>query len=1051
VAHVVPLPDGGIAFATAGPAFGVVSAHDARVLYRDRSGVSRTPLPLAREVAGARRQAKEDRSPATGSRASPLSGADQRRLAELHRDIAAALDGRRPSEALPPAREALQLAELRVPRDHPAFIQPLRDLGRAYHETGRYRAIVGSPGKGVEEYREARAVLERALRLLEGDKGPRHPEVADLLEELADLRAAMHDFDDAIDLKQRILAIRKSKAGDRRIAQIENDIEILRVEKLIRPAYGAKLSEALPLALAQLRDAETRLGPGHVNVARGRSNLASVYQKSRVGLGAAALQMHEQALALHTRVQGADHWETVGQAAAMAKLYGDAREFGKAERLYEAVEKATEQALGPGHPAAMEFLSQRGWALERVGRYDAAAARFARALAFWDDRLARDEAGRPILDVRRSLESLADVHALMGEPAKADLLYGRLLGLKDQEIVMQSFRVARVLVKRAAQQRLRGDLAAAKSGLEQALALIEKDISPPDRWGSSVADSIARQAYEELAGIALASNDAATARRYLGRAVAIDDHLVQFSLRPRPAGELLDVLQERSIIGFYHRLLALATRHYRRDVDVVTSAFNALLNRKGIALDLQSRTRGLRGRLPERTQASLAELSGVRSALASLMMARPAAMTEAEYEQQVVLWFERGMTLERQVSGAAMLVTWNEAVSASRVTAPDLAARLPQDTVLVEFVRIQDPDPVSSGQTRAPEDEARYLAFTLTGSGRLSLVDLGAARAIDDLVADLQSALRGLGQPALLADLLRALYSHLWLPLEGSIGEAGKVIVSADGELHRVPFAALLDAQARFLIERYRFAYVGSGRDLALAHGPSPSPGQDLVLVADPHFGAATRFDPLPGTAHEAQLIPPLVSGDKGQTILVGRAATSSAVKEIRSPRILHIATHGVFLERDTLGVEGQGYEHSLVRSGLALAGANAGDDGMLTALEISDMDLSGTQLVVLSACDTGAGSVTRGQGVLGLRRAFSLAGAQSVLMALWPVDDAVTAPLMASFYRNFATLPPAEALHRAQTELLERLKTSDGFANPRLWAPFLLESPTGFAPRPRG
>jgi CHAT domain-containing protein len=433
------------------------------------------------------------------------------------------------------------------------------------------------------------------------------------------------------------------------------------------------------------------------------------------------------------------------------------------------------------------------------------------------------------------------------------------------------------------------------------------------------------------------------------------------------------------------------------------------------------------------------------------MMAQPPAMADSEYEQNVVLLFERGMALESQVSGAAMLLTWGDADSTSRVTVSDLAARLPHDTALVEFVRIQDPDPVPSGQTRAPEEEARYLAFTLTGSGRLSLVDLGAARTIDELVSDLQSSLRGQGQPALLVDLLRALYSRLWFPLEGLVGEAGQVIVSADGELHRVPFAALMDAKAQSLIERYRFAYAGSGRDLVSARRPSTSPGQDLVLVANPDFAAGTRFDPLPGTAREAQLIPPLVSGHKGRTILVGRAATKSAVMGVRSPRILHIATHGFFLERDTLGVEGRGYEHSLIRSGLALAPANAGDDGMLTALEISDMDLAGTQLVVLSACDTGAGSVTRGQGVLGLRRAFALAGARSVLTTLWPVDDAVTAPLMASFYRNIAKLPPAEALHRAQTELLERLRTSGGFANPRLWAPFLLEGPTGFTLLPGG
>jgi CHAT domain-containing protein len=200
--------------------------------------------------------------------------------------------------------------------------------------------------------------------------------------------------------------------------------------------------------------------------------------------------------------------------------------------------------------------------------------------------------------------------------------------------------------------------------------------------------------------------------------------------------------------------------------------------------------------------------------------------------------------------------------------------------------------------------------------------------------------------------------------------------------------------------------------------------------------------------------------------VLVGEQATEGAVKAVRSPRIMHLATHGFFLtdeeldlSQDTRGGFGQRdlsvqarpsgkrYENPLVRSGLAFAGANQaaqtteGDDGILTALEITGMDLYGTELVVLSACDTGVGEIKNGEGVFGLRRAFALAGAKNLLMSLWPVSDEITAKQMKAFYQNLQTLPPAEALRQAQLETIKELKAQyNGIAPPGLWAPFILQ-----------
>jgi CHAT domain-containing protein len=195
-----------------------------------------------------------------------------------------------------------------------------------------------------------------------------------------------------------------------------------------------------------------------------------------------------------------------------------------------------------------------------------------------------------------------------------------------------------------------------------------------------------------------------------------------------------------------------------------------------------------------------------------------------------------------------------------------------------------------------------------------------------------------------------------------------------------------------------------------------------------------------------------------GLKILRGADATEGAVKEVRGPRILHLATHGFFLPDEPApaaasdpgapaapGVSvpaagaGPGRENPLLRSGLALAGANklrsGDDDGILTAMEASGLDLWGTKLVVLSACETGVGTVTNGEGVYGLRRALVIAGAESLVTTLWQVDDLATRDLMTGYYRKLAAgKGRSAALHDTQLELAAQPK----YAHPFYWASFL-------------
>jgi CHAT domain-containing protein len=190
-------------------------------------------------------------------------------------------------------------------------------------------------------------------------------------------------------------------------------------------------------------------------------------------------------------------------------------------------------------------------------------------------------------------------------------------------------------------------------------------------------------------------------------------------------------------------------------------------------------------------------------------------------------------------------------------------------------------------------------------------------------------------------------------------------------------------------------------------------------------------FAPLAATAGEAQAIKALFPK---ATLLMGRQATKATLTHVDAPSILHIASHGFFLDDERARIE-----NPLLRAGLALAGANLSrdprDDGILTAQEASGLNLWGTRLVTLSACDTGVGEVRNGEGVYGLRRAFVLAGAETLVTSLWPVSDYVAREMMTAYYTGLrAGLGRGEALRRAKLAMLAR-KTRQ---HPFYWASFV-------------
>ncbi|HEX6622770.1 MAG TPA: CHAT domain-containing protein, partial [Pyrinomonadaceae bacterium] len=351
-------------------------------------------------------------------------------------------------------------------------------------------------------------------------------------------------------------------------------------------------------------------------------------------------------------------------------------------------------------------------------------------------------------------------------------------------------------------------------------------------------------------------------------------------------------------------------------------------------------------------------------------------------------------------------------------------------------------------------------------------VDLGAVESVDGDLARLLAALkcpqtvddiRKCPSVAEVKRLARAADERVMRPVRKLLGDTRHVFVSPDGALNLLPFAALVDENGKYLVETYSLTYLTSGRDLLRLQAGAGSREPPLV-VADPAYDGARafptptariqageesarrsgemgamRFRPLPGTAAEAKALGAALPGVR---VLTRERATEAALKQVTAPRVLHVATHGFFLPdqpqqtaaEDARGITLSGgggppvparVENPLLRSGLALEGANqrrgaGGEDGILTALEAAALDLWGTKLVVLSACETGVGEVKNGEGVYGLRRALVLAGSESLVMSLWQVSDEATKDLMVSYYKRLlAGGGRTEALRQVQLEVL--------------------------------
>ncbi len=407
-------------------------------------------------------------------------------------------------------------------------------------------------------------------------------------------------------------------------------------------------------------------------------------------------------------------------------------------------------------------------------------------------------------------------------------------------------------------------------------------------------------------------------------------------------------------------------------------------------------------------------------------------------------------------------------LEAKSADADDVRLALDDGAALIKY-RLFDPydfDAASFGATR-------LLAIVLRADAAPELVDLGEAAAFSDLQAFTVDAELRAAEEVPFAALMRFGHDRLIAPLLPHLDGIDTLYLAPDGPLHAVPFEAFQDADGRHLIERLEVRMLQSGRDLVARD--CRATGKGLVAFGGVDFGElvaaaapaelqasdtelraaldATRaqiagFLPLDATLEEVRYIGDAYAAfrpdEPAPVVLTGTDATEAAVKALAAPpRVLHFATHGYYLASGSVA------GRPLLQSGITLAGANRalrgatgadGENGILHAVEAQTLNLFGTELVVLSACDTGQGALDYSEGLEGLPRAFYVAGAQNVLAALWPVGDTAARDFMQRFYDTWLAQEisdPADALR--DTKLWYIAQTDPTLGDPRNWTPFVL------------
>ena len=961
-------------------------------------------------------------------------------------------DGNYP-KALEFYSKALSIQEKNLGKDHPATGAFYNDIGLVYSDMGDYP-------KALEFY-------TKALNIREKNLGKDHPATTNIYNDIGLVYSNMGDYPKALEFYAKSLNIYEKDLGKDHPATATIYGNIGYAYKNI-----GNYPKALEFCSKALDINEKVLGKEHPSTALSYNNIGSVY--SDMGDYPKALEFLTKALDIDEKVLGKDHPDTANSYNNIGLVYSDMGDYSKALEFLTKALNIREKALDKDHPDTAVSYNNIGLVYSDMGDYPKALEFLTKALDIDEKVLGKDHP-----DTANSYNNIGLVYSDMGDYSKALEFFTKALNIAEKVFGKDHPKTAISYNNIGLVYYNMGDYSKALEFLTKALNITEKVLGKDHPNTATSYNSIGfmynnirnypkalefftkaleirekvlgkdhpntATSYNNIGSVYNDMGDYNKAYNYSKEAYNI------FKANRERNFEILSNEQKKKFLeakkDFLPNLLTNGYS-YQQTVDgketLSQEIYEIFINDKGILLDDENTIAMLKNISQDKNLISkIDNLNSLKRAYAKLAGTMPKSEEVKGYQEKLKALREDIEKAEIEI--AKISPKFKQELGIKDLKLSDLTSLLKPNELFVDIGYYGK----------------NYYIFSVDKSGEVKFEKLNdkdsdtVNTTIKEFRADIDKIINAADANS--SKALKELYS---IVIEKGIGDRidkfNSLIISTDGALRLLPFEALMDGD-KYLIESKQIRYTPSAKEFIRTHKFNiKDEGKDITMFSDPNYesksgksmemvadtpnvnkAVQTRsiknmgtFKRLRGFKKEEEV---LQSSFNDVKLFSRENANEENILAVKSPKILHITTHGYFISDENI-------TNPMLKSGVALSGANIGikqqtGEGLVNALKLSGLSLDGTDLVVLSACETGLVDVKDTSSVASLPKTFIQAGSKNVLMSLWSVDDNSTVELMKEFYTDTKGNEKKfnEVLRNAKIKMIKEGK------HPFYWAAFIM------------